>query len=71
VEVFLVRALRLAEMAMKIDVAIGVVVNRNRPDSFVDDYFVNSGTGDRALDLFQGGWVPLADGTRMRNLPLV
>lgn len=56
----MVRALRLAEMAMKIDVAIGVVMNGDRSDSFVDDYLVHSADRRKGIaDLFQGGRVPL------------
>ena len=56
----MVRALRLAEMAMKIDVAIGVVMNRDGSDSFVDDYFVHSvNRGKGIADLFQRGRIAL------------
>jgi hypothetical protein len=61
VEVLVVRAFRLAEMAMKIDVAIGVVMNGDRSDSFVDDYLVHSADRGKGIaDLFQGRRISLS-----------
>ncbi len=58
-EVLLVRALGIAEMAVKVDVAIGVVMNRNGADRFVDNYLMNSLDGRQGIaDLFQRGGIP-------------
>ena len=59
-KVLMVRAFDIAEMAMKIGVVLGVVVNRNGSDSLVDDDFANSvDRGERIANLFEGRGITL------------